>query len=208
MTNSNEPIDLSKYAKGAKLRCVDARDSKLILDAVYVTERMVEETNVIVEGHKLAFLLDRFVPAEDEAPAGIKFKVGDEVLCERAVSGWEESGVRIGRQYTIAGLERSDGYLILVGVNPRHSFCPEYFSLTRSAAPVAASPKVDKPDPYTQHELSRRDDLAAIRTNLLPANEAARLRNVAALRAELDVGAEARWRRMVGPYHPLTGRPK
>lgn len=68
----------------------------------------------------------------------------------------------------------------------------------------------NRSDPYAEHRAKLEgmtdgqiQSVMGIRSEA----QAARLRNVAALRAELDVGTEARWRRMTGPCHPVTGRP-
>jgi hypothetical protein len=77
-------IDLSKYAAGKKLRCVDASSfTRLTIGKVYeslgVTYEGTRSPNVrIVEddGEQSNRLVSRFVPVEDEAPESNWYEVG------------------------------------------------------------------------------------------------------------------------------------
>lgn len=205
-------IDLSKYAAGKKLRCI-CRESApwLIYGKEYESLGEGHEGQVLVRteyGAKYGYYFSRFVPVEDEAP---EFKAGDRVRCTKAIKSWEEGGVRLGDDYTISGFEPSDKYLLLSGMNQQHSYCPAYFELVTPAAlspghatrePVRlneaqreAVGKVDKYNPHhmsKEHMLRNEQNIAAMMTgqnSIGNRNEAARLRNIAALRRELDDGS-------------------
>jgi hypothetical protein len=86
----------------------------------------------------------------------------------------------------------------------------------QNAVLLRRPPEQKRVDPYNPYNMQREQmlreeqNIALTMTNessIGKANQAARLRNIAALRAELDTSSEERWRRCTGPWHPMTGRP-
>jgi hypothetical protein len=103
-------IDLSKYAAGKRLKCVDASSfAKLTRGKVYeslgVTYEGTRDPNVrIVEddGEQSNRLVSRFVPVEDEAP---EFKAGDRVWVVKSASDRSDWNGRWATLIRIDGID-------------------------------------------------------------------------------------------------------
>jgi hypothetical protein len=128
----SNPIDLSKYAKGAKLRCVDADGSNLEAGLIYDSHGIRGDDCVMVEADGTGWLAERFIPVEDEAPG---FKPGDRVRYTGAAS-WVGTVVRL-----------CDGTPPSAIVDwGRHGELDAWLSNLElvGAPPVAASPKTNR----------------------------------------------------------------
>ncbi len=225
MTN---PIDLSKYTKGRRLRCVNGQCPTLLTDGkVYESlgpNTKPESEAVFVtadDGRPHSFWFSRFVPVEDEAPG---FKAGDRVQFWDTVFGgdvpWQGLFATLARK-TSGGCWLTDHETFQV-------FHPDNF---RAAPPVAASPKVEHckrcsaeachdcvlgfdgncghctADLMNESQVARAWDQAKYAG--LDASTYQQLstldKRIAVARAELDLGTAERVKRMAGPGFPHEG---
>lgn len=217
----SNPIDLSKYAKGRRLKCVDASAiTGLTLGRVYEAttdggRNFVSLTND--NGNSVTLVTDRFVPVEDEAPVCLCGPMHDNgrnrscpdhgVRCNRADCDKLCDGVDAWQHYN--GQRRD--YCSKVCHDLAH---PEF---AKPVPPVAASPKPEKPPlgspPYDNPRLFTPDRQVRVwdrdRYNGLGASTYQQLssldKRIAVARAELDLGTAERMKRMAGQRHPHEG---
>ncbi len=206
MTN---PIDLSKYAKGRRLKCIRGSGSQLTEGREYESRgtheegayvELINDDGIVQDGWDKS----RFVPVEDEAPSSSEFRPGDKV--RHTVTRWLGTVVRVRAGANPSALVDWSGH------GQIDAFLSNLELVDAAASPVEkpplGSPPYDNPRIYTPDRQVREWD--ADKYNGLDAPTYQQLstldKRIAVARAELDLGTADRMKRMAGPRFPPEGR--